>query len=200
MKRKLLISVLSSLAILVGAVSVAYAIGTFKANQEGFRPAGEGQATRLTMRVEAGMADANSDFLPDDGFSGARGGDLSFSIKNTSNVPLRVSKIEVLPLPCATQVCAQATSNKNGSGTYSAGGGDCGGYVTTIFPTNFDSWPTIAPHATLQVNGTDNNRLGAGMIHLGSNTPQGCQGATFAVTLTITATEFVQSANTWALP
>src|SRR3979411_2793985 len=108
MKRKLLISVLSSIAILVGAVSVAYAIGTFKANQEGFRQAGEGQATRLTMRVEAGMADPNSDFLPDDGFSGARGGDLSFSIKNTSDVPLRVSKIEVLPLPCATQVCAQA--------------------------------------------------------------------------------------------
>jgi hypothetical protein len=202
MKRKLLISVLSSIAILVGAVSVAYAVGTFKANQEGFRQAGEGQATRLTMRVEAGMADPNSDFLPDDGTStfAARGGDLSFSIKNTSDVPLRVTKIEAVPVPCVTLVCPNATSNKNGSGTYSPGGGDCGGYVAITAPTNFDSWPTIAPHATLQVNGTDNNRLGAGMIHLSPTTPQGCQGATFAVTLTITASEFVQPANFWALP
>jgi hypothetical protein len=200
MKRKLLISVLSSIAILVGAVSVAYAMGTFKANQEGFRQAGEGQATRLTMRVEAGMADPNGDFLPDDGSSGARGGDLSFSIKNTSDVPLRVTKIEALPVPCAQQFCPNATSNKNGIGTYAPGGGDCGGYVNLIFPTNFDSWPTIAPHATLQVNGTDNNRLGAGMIHLSSTTPQGCQGATFAVTLAITASESVQPPNFWALP
>src|SRR4030081_194030 len=104
MKRKLLISVLSSIAILVGAVSVAYAIGTFKANQEGFRQGGEGQATRLTMRVEAGMADPNSDLVPDDNnpFS-QRGGDLSFSIKNTSDVPLRVTKIEGSPVPCVTR-------------------------------------------------------------------------------------------------
>src|SRR5207245_6997816 len=66
MKKKLLVSVLTSLGILVVGIGAAYAINTFKANQEGFRQAGEGQAARLTMRVEAGMADANSVLIPDD--------------------------------------------------------------------------------------------------------------------------------------
>src|SRR2546421_5675036 len=166
MKKKLLISVLGSLAIVVAAVSVAYAVGTFKASQEGFRPAGEGQAARLTMRVEAGIADPNSDLVPDDVNASttnpSRGGGLTFSIKNTSNVPLRVTKIELVPVPCAFPPCSSAVSNKSGNGNfYSQGGGDCGSYVSFTAPTYFDSWPTIAPHSTLQVNGTDNNRLGA---------------------------------------
>src|SRR2546427_7801200 len=115
MKKKLLISVLGSLAIVVAAVSVAYAVGTFKANQEGFRSAGEGQAARLTMRVEAGMADANSNLVPDDyyasTFNPSPGGALSFSVNNTSDVPLRVTKIELVPVPCATAICSSATSN-----------------------------------------------------------------------------------------
>src|SRR5207247_9710594 len=41
MKKKLLLSVLTSLGILVVGVGAAYAINTFKANQDGFRPAGE---------------------------------------------------------------------------------------------------------------------------------------------------------------
>jgi hypothetical protein len=203
MKKKLLISVLSSLAIVIGAVSFAYAIGTFKASQEGFRPAGEGQAARLTMRVEAGIADPNSDLVPDDTSTTnpSRGGDLTFSIKNTSDVPLRVTKIEVVPVPCAFLPCNNAVSNKSGNGNfYSQGGGDCGSYVSFTAPTYFDSWPTIAPHSTLQVNGTDNNRLGAGMIHLANGTPQGCQGALFALTLNVTASEFVQNKNEIAQP
>ena len=66
MKKKVLLSVLMSLGILVVGIGAAYAINTFKANQEGFRQAGEGQAARITMRVEAGMADANSLLIPDD--------------------------------------------------------------------------------------------------------------------------------------
>src|SRR2546429_430914 len=100
MKKKLLISVLGSLAIVVAAVSVAYAFGTFKATQEGFRQAGESQAGHLTIRVEAGMADANGDFIPDDQFAGGRGGGLSFSISNTSAVPVRVTQIEVSAARC----------------------------------------------------------------------------------------------------
>src|ERR1700716_1414541 len=66
MKKKFLVSGLLSIGILVGGFGAAYALSTFKASQEGFRQAGAGQATRLTMRVEAGMADANSDLVPDD--------------------------------------------------------------------------------------------------------------------------------------
>ncbi len=193
MKKKLLISVLSSLAIIVAAVSVAYAFGTFKASQDGFRQAGESQAGHLTIRVEAGMADANGDFIPDDQNAGGGGGALSFSITNTSAVPVRVTKIELSTAGCVTTACLGITSNKNTDGTFSTilGGGTCYLYATFSTPTSFDSWPTIAPHGTLQVNGTDNNHLGAGMLHLVYNTPQGCQGATFAAQLNVTAAEAV---------
>ena len=67
--------------------------------------------------------------------------------------------------------------------------GDCAQYVVFVTPTQFDNWPTIGPHSTLQVNGTDNNQLGAGMLHLKSTTPDGCQGATFALGLNVTASE-----------
>ena len=209
MKKKLLISVLGSLAIVVAAVSVAYAVGTFKANQEGFRPAGEGQAARLTMRVEAGMADANSDLVPDDSnasvFNPSPGGALSFSIKNTNEIPLRVTKVEQAFSFCYVNAnpssCPIVTSNKNTSGSYdSSGAGDCKQYVTFVAPGSYDNWPTIAPHSTLQVNGTDNNRLGAGMIHLTNATAQGCQGAVFALTLNVTAVEWTPRAQDTPAP
>jgi len=202
MKKKLLISILSSLAIVVAAVSVAYAFGTFKANQEGFRQAGESQAGHLTIRVEAGMADANGDFIPDDQFAGGRGGDLSFSITNTSAVPVRVTKIELSNVGCANTACTGITSNKNTDGTFSTilGNGSCYSSTTFVAPTSFDSWPTIAPHGTLQVNGTDNYHLGAGMLHMAYNTPQGCQGATFAAQLFVTAAEAVPNAGTLTQP
>lgn len=202
MTKKVLISLISSLAIVVGAVSLAYALGTFKANQEGFRQAGEGQAARLTIQVEAGMADASSDFVPDSPLCGTGctppGGALSFSITNSSDVPVRVTQIALATFQCGFAMCNQITSNKSGDGTFVpldangfplSGTGDCSRSVNFVAPANFNNWPTIGPHTTLQVNGTDNNRLGAGMIHLVPTTPQGCQGATFALGLNVTATE-----------
>ena len=191
MTKKFLVSLLISLGVLVGGVGVAYATLTFKANQEGTRQGGEGQAARLTMQVEAGMADANSDLIPDDYYNGSPGGALSFSIKNNSNVPIRVTKIDLATTTSGTTVYSLVSSNKNGSGSYNnIGQGDCKQWVTFVSPSGFDNWPTIAPHSTLQVNGTDNNRLGAGMIHLSNSTPQGCQGAIFGLTLNVTAYEW----------
>lgn len=198
MKRKLLVSLLSSLAIVVAAVSVAYAVGTFKANQEGFRQAGEGQAGQVTMQVEAGMADSNTDLMPDTG-TGSPGGALSFSIENTSGVPIRVTKVDTTS---ACGLCGPSiSSNKNSSGSFVAdGSGDCAGSARFVAPATYNNWPTIAPHATLHVNGTDSNHLGAGMLHLIPGTPDGCQGATFALSLAVTATEATQIPGNPILP
>jgi len=200
MKKKFVVSVLLSLGIIVVGIGAAYAAFTFKANQEGFRQGGAAEATRVTMRVEAGMADANSAFVPDDSSSPSNpGGDLTFAIENTSNVPLAVTQIDVVTVQstsCGGTQCPFISSNKNGTGAFvSGGGGDCKQYVTITSPTSFVNWPTIAPHSTLQVNGTDSNRLGAGMIHLAYNTAQGCQGATFTVNLNVTAYEWTRPAG-----
>src|SRR2546429_8800873 len=119
MKKKLLISVLGSLAIVVAAVSVAYAFGTFKATQEGFRPAGESQAGHLTIRVEAGMADANGDFIPDDQYAGGAGGALSFSITNTSAVAGRGTKLGLSTARCTNTGCTGGNLNKKTEGSFS---------------------------------------------------------------------------------
>ena len=199
MKKKFVVSVLLSLGIVVVGIGAAYAAFTFKANQEGFRQGGAAEATRVTMRVEAGMADANSDFVPDDGSGSSPGGDLTFAIENTSNVPLAVTQIDLATYTstaCGSTQCPFISSNKNGTGAFvTQGAGDCKQFVTITTPTNFANWPTIAPHSTLQVNGRDNNRLGAGMIHLAYNTAQGCQGATFAVNLKVTAYELTRPAG-----
>src|SRR5881392_3316651 len=199
MKKKFVISVLLSLGIIVVGIGAAYAAFTFKANQEGFRQGGAAEATRVTMRVEAGMADANSDFVPDDGSGSSPGGDLTFAIENTTNVPLAVTQIDLATYTstvCGGTTCPFISSNKNGTGLFvTQGAGDCSQYVTITPPTNFSNWPIIAPHSTLQVNGHDNNRLGAGMIHLSSGTAQGCQGATFAANLKVTAYELTRPAS-----
>ena len=199
MKKKFVVSVLLSLGIIVVGIGAAYAAFTFKANQEGFRQGGAAEATRVTMRVEAGMADANSDFVPDDGSGSSPGGDLTFAIENTSNVPLAVTQIDLATYTstaCGGTTCPLISSNKNGTGLFvTQGAGDCRQYVTITPPTNFSNWPIIAPHSTLQVNGHDNNRLGAGMIHLSSGTAQGCQGATFAANLKVTAYELTRPAG-----
>src|SRR5205809_6122070 len=160
MKKKVLLSVLMSLGILVVGIGAAYAINTFKANQEGFRPAGEGQAARLTMRVEAGMADANSLLIPNDATypQYSPGGALSFSIQNTSDLPLQVTKIDPVMFTCGGppdyKQCQVVTSNKNTDGTFTGGGlGSCSQYAKLSAPTTFSSWPTIAPHSTPQVSG-----------------------------------------------
>jgi hypothetical protein len=192
MNRKLLVSILTSLGIVVGAVGVAYAVGVFKATQLGFRQGGEGQAASFTMRVEAGMADGSSDLVPDVTNGYNPGGALSFSIQNTSDMPLQVTKIDPVLTQCGTypnlQQCQVVRSNKNAFGGFTSGGqGTCAQYASFVAPSNFDNWPTIGAHSTLHVNGTDNNRLGVGMIHLASNTPSECQGATFYMPLLVTA-------------
>jgi len=197
MKKKFVVSVLLSLGIIVVGIGAAYATFTFKANQEGFRQGGAAEATRVTMRVEAGMADANSAFVPDDSSSPSNpGGDLTFAIENTSDVPLAVTQIDVATTTCGSTQCPLIRSNKNGTGAFVVqGAGDCKQYVTITSPTSFLNWPIIAPHSTLQVNGQDNNRLGAGMIHLSYTTAQGCQGATFTVNLNVTAYELTRPAG-----
>ncbi|TME54376.1 MAG: hypothetical protein E6I60_07850 [Chloroflexi bacterium] len=206
MKKKFLVSVLLSLGIVVLGVGMAYAAWTFKANQEGFRQGGAAQATHVTIRVEAGMADPNSDFVPDDGNANltSPGGALTFAIENTSNVPLAVTQIDVVNVQsttCGGTVCPLISSNKNGTGAFVAGGnGDCKQWASITPPSSYLNWPIIAPHSTLQVNGTDNNRLGAGMIHLSSSTAQGCQGATFGVNLKVTAYELTRQPGSQVEP
>lgn len=200
MSKKLLLSVLMSVGIVVGGFGVAYAFGTFHAIQQGFRQGGEGQGAKITMQVEAGTADANSALLPDPyGCSSpcaVGGGSLAFSITNTSDFPIRVTQIQEATVGCYPgPTCPVRASNKNENGTFASlsglpiNPGTCSGDLYVTPPTNFDNWPTIGPHSTLQVNGTDNNQLGAGMIHLNNGTPDGCQGALFSVGLKITATE-----------
>jgi hypothetical protein len=193
MSKKLVLSVLMSLGIVVGGFGLAYAFGTFNAIQQGFRQGGEGQAARLTMQVEAGTADGNSQFLPDSSLPGASnpGGALQFAITNTSDFPIRVTGIAQSTAPCGTSQCNVQSSNKNTDGTYATPpvSGTCANDLYFSPPASFANWPTIGPHSTLHVNGTDNNQLGAGMIHMFSITPDGCQGALFTVGLKVTATE-----------
>jgi hypothetical protein len=209
MNRKFLVSVLASVGILLGGAGMAYAFAQFHAQQQGFREAGSGQAAHVTIQVEAGIADPNSALFPDDpgclppakNFQNpCPGGALSFSIANTSDVPVRVTGIDLAMVSCGiAATCPAITSNKNSTGSFaprnadtgafSSGGGDCNQYAEFQPPFNFDNWPTIGPGSTLQVNGTDGNQLGAGMLHLASGTPSGCQGATFSLGLRITAVE-----------
>jgi hypothetical protein len=195
MTKKVLLSVLMSVGIVVGGFGVAYALGTFSAIQQGFRQGGEGQASRITMTVEAGSGDANSQFLPDNSncfSSPCPGGALDFAIRNTSDFPIRVTAIAQATTFCGTGgTCLIFSSNKNTNGTFATppNSGSCASDLFFTAPADFTGWPTIAPHSTLQVNGTDNNQLGAGMIHLVNGTPDGCQGALFTVGLNVTATE-----------
>jgi hypothetical protein len=197
MKKKLLVSVLLSIGILVVGVGAVYAAFTFKANQEGYRQSGETQSARLTMRVEAAMADPNGDFVPDDASVGGPGGDLNFTVRNTSNLPIRVTSIERSTNGCVVTSCTGVTSNKNIDGGFVtvSGQGTCYSYLTFNGPSNYDNWPTIAPHSSLEVNGTDTSRLGAGLVHLSNGTPQGCQGASFSVQLVVTAYEVSHPAS-----
>jgi hypothetical protein len=199
--KKLLPSVIASLAILIGGFGLVYAFGTFNAVQQGFRQAGAAQAVHLTMQVEAGLADPNSDLIPDTSscIPSCPGGALSFAITNQSDLPIRVTQLAQATFTCGSSQCPLINSNKNTDGsfvTHNADGsqtavGSCAVSAAFVAPPNFDNWPTIAPHSTLQVNGTDNSQLGAGLIHLFSTTPQGCQGALFTIQLKVTATEAV---------
>lgn len=194
MRKKVLLGVLASIGVLVGGVALAYAANTFKAIQSGYRQSGEGQAARVTMTIEATTADQNALVIPDDPscIAGAcPGGALSFAIANTSQFPIRVTKIE---LGSPGVGVPPVDSNKNSDGTFAVGGtgGNCAQNALFLAPANYDNWPTIGARSTLQVNGSDANSLGANMLHLFSGTPQGCQGASFGVSLKVTATEATQ--------
>lgn len=198
--KKALIAVIASVGVLVGGFGLAYAMGTFQALGQGIRQAGTGQAAKLTMQVEAGLADPNSNLIPDPvscNFAPCPGGALSFSITNNNDLPIRVLRISGATVPCGLTTCLVVNSNKNNDGTYVQHGpdgaqltnGTCSQWVSFQAPPNYDNWPTISPHSTLQVNGTDNNALGAGMIHLANNTSNNCQGALFTIHLNVLATE-----------
>jgi hypothetical protein len=204
-KKRILVSVLMSLGVILGSVGIGYAFSNLRAVQEGFRQGGNSQASRITIRVEAGIADPDGILVPDDGSCASTstnfctGGSLSFSIRNTSQIPLRVNGVFPYEIPCGapgTPPCPIVYSNKNIDGSFApisgATGfqsGSCKDYLSFVEPANFNNWPIIPLHSTLEVNGTDNNRLGAGLAHLKSSTPDGCQGATFSMVLIVTAND-----------
>ena len=201
--KKVVIAVLASVGVVAGGFGLAYAMGTFQAIQQGDRQAGSGQAAKITMQVEAGLADPNSGVIPDAAscsFTPCPGGALDFSITNNSNFPIRVTSVSSAFFLCGPATyCTVGNSNKNTNGTFVShnpdgsqnGIGTCANSVSYAAPANYDNWPTIAPHSTLEINGTDNNALGAGMIHLNNSTPNGCQGALFTIHLTVNAVEAV---------
>jgi len=184
---------------LAAATIGALADSQFAAQVTGSRPWGEAQATRVTIRVEAGL-DANQVFVPDgqncsltSTNPACQGGALVFSIENQSNVPLRVAGISQ-----GSVGSCSALSDKREDGTFtfltcspsstSPPSQSCALATIFVAPNFFTHpWPVIPPHGTLEVNGTDNSALGRGMIHLSNVTPSGCEGASFYIPLNITA-------------
>lgn len=188
MGRKLFVSLLVAATASLVVIGTVFAASLWTAGQKGFHQEGSGQAGKLSIRVEAGLADPTGTLLPDNppGTCAVApcgpGGALAFTIENTGNVPLRVTGLLVACPPCVT------SSNKNTDGTFVIdGSGSCGTFAGFLPPADFKNWPIIPAHATLQVNGTDNNQLGAGMLHLVPTTPSGCQGATYQIPLTVVA-------------
>lgn len=204
MRKRLLLSVLMSIGIVVGGFGLAYAFGTFNASQQGFRQFGEGESARITMQVEAGTPDGDSALVPDGSScvpaSVCPGGALDFTITNTSDFPIAVTGISGVTSGFPAVLQAWSNKNEDGSLGYNPGSPNCGTHVTLRTPADFRTWPTIAAHATLHVNGTDTNQLGAGMLHLNNSTPDGCQGALYAVRLNVTATEATNSIGANGFP
>ena len=204
MDRRWLFVPLAVGAAILAAPGLAQAAADWNAQQNGSRE-GEAQATRLEIRVEGGL-DANSLLVPDGpgcpGSGACPGGSLNFSIENTSGVALRVTGLRQPTAACVTRgVPAQCPvpimSDRSDTGQpvsgpsyLGSGPGNCGRYASFTAP-NFGQrpWPAIPPHATLQVNGTDNYALGSHLIHLDNSTPSACQGASFYVPLLVTATD-----------
>ena len=179
LQRTLLTGLLAAGAVALGAAVPALAESAFQAAQGGSHQSGSAQATRLGIRVEAGLADQAVPLYPDP----APGGAVSFSITNTGDVPLRVSGVAVAE-------GAKINSDRNADGSAASGGqgGSCAPFASFTAPDlAARPWPPIPPHETLKVNGSDTNRLGLGLIHLSAETPSACQGANFQVPLAITA-------------
>jgi hypothetical protein len=179
LQRTLLSGLLAAGAVAFGAAVPALAESAFQAAQGGSHQSGSAQATRLGIRVEAGLADQSVPLFPDP----APGGAIAFSITNASEVPLHVTGVALPP-------GAKINSDRNADGSPAAGGpgGSCAPFASFTAPDlAARPWPPIPPHETLKVNGSDTNRLGLGLIHLSAETPTGCQGANFQVPLAVTA-------------
>jgi len=213
-------------AVVIFSASVgALASSLLNAQQSGVHQSGGAQAGRLTIRVEQALADPASDLLPDSNgcptvpnvtpptpvsSPACPGGALDFTIENTSNVPVRVTKVAATVQcsgPQGQQTCNPAVfaSDKNTDGSFVADetSGSCGASASFTGPDIVDAlnnhsniganflnsrpWPIIPAHGTLVVNGTDANALGLGLVHLSNSTAQGCQSATLSIPLTITA-------------
>jgi hypothetical protein len=189
----------------------------YKATEKGVNQSGGGQAATLTIKVEAGLADPSSILLPDVGSTNCPivpttpvphpapysatcpGGALAFSVQNTSDIPLRVTDVEQRQCQSTSQpntmVPCPVSSDKNADGGWVLDGvsGSCSQFASFNPPVLNPSsaggrqWPVIPAHGTLQVNGTDANGLGTGLLHLSNQTTPGCQGATFQVLLDVTA-------------
>jgi hypothetical protein len=179
LQRTLLTGLLAAGAVALGAAVPALAASAFQAAQGGSHQSGSAQAGRLGIRVEAGLADQSVPLYPDP----APGGAISFSITNTSDVPLHVTGV-------AIPEGGKINSDRNTDGTAAVAGqrGTCAPFASFAPPDLATRpWPPIPPHETLKVNGSDNNRLGLGLIHLSAETPSACQGANFQVPLAVTA-------------
>lgn len=209
-KRWLLVPALIGVG-LISAAGSALAYSVFSAVQTGSHPWGASESSRLTIRVEAGM-DADQVFVPDSpscgnpvagvaASPGCQGGSLVFSIENQSEVPLRVAAVSQGTISDGVTSNCRVLSDKYEDGSFATGLtctrlsvsiASCAADVAFAAPNlNVNGgarpWPIIPPHGTLQVNGTDNNQLGLGMIHLNSVTPPGCEGANFYIPLLVSA-------------
>jgi hypothetical protein len=192
----------------------------YKANEKGSNQGAGGQATTLTIRVEAGLADPSAILIPDFSTGGCPvvpstfvphpapastvcpGGAIGFSVENTSDIPLRVTDVEQRACvnnavyPPTSSPCP-FTSDKNTDGSWAylpIATGSCAQFASfnapVLNPADYGvghPWPVIPAHSTLQVNGSDGNALGAGLLHLSPDTPSACQGATYQVPLDVTA-------------
>ena len=133
MGRKLLVSLLVATTASLVVIGTVFAASLWTAGQKGFHQEGSGQGGKLSIRVEAGLADPNGTLLPDPDCGTpicGPGGALAFTIENTGNVPLRVTFI----FGCLG-VCF--SSNKNTDGTFVIDGtGNCGVYGHFQAPAN----------------------------------------------------------------
>src|SRR5690349_14774590 len=99
MGRKLLVSLLVAAAASLVVIGTVFAASLWTAGQKGFHQQGGGQAAKLSIRVEAGLADPTSTLVPEDAFTSCfatpcgPGGALAFTIENTGNIPLRVTGV-----------------------------------------------------------------------------------------------------------
>jgi hypothetical protein len=182
-------------AMALGATGMAFGQSSWTAKQEGFRQWGTALGSTLKIKVEAGLPGAGDLLLPDNGVcpgaGNCAGGALSFSITNPTDVPLSVTDVAV-QTRCFGYPCVPAPVL--GSSVY-----ECMSHMQFVAPRpagqtplpseplSLSSWPILAPHSTLQVNGSDYGGLGNHMLHLDYTTPDSCQGASFVVGLVVTA-------------